>query len=501
MGAEKKDEKKDDKMDVDPPPAEAAPVDPVAALTADLKAALAAVDRFVATREPRFVFVALGTVGKVRALEAKEGFKGKGAAVLAALLNTIVPPAHPLRTALTDALALVSAPVEAASSEEEKKEKSKPLGPEAEVLLSVLVLVLLIDAKKKVEACAAADLLLERLATWNRRTLDPFAERLYFYASWAYECAEKLQDLRSRLLAAHRTACLHHNAACQATTFNLLLRNYLHYKLVDQADKLLTKANFPEQASITQLARFLYYNGRIKALQLEYTEAHRCLQQAQRKAPQTKALGFRLTVHKLGTIVQLLLGEIPERAVFRNKQSRAPMLPYLKLVQAVRLGDLASFKTSMENHAAAYQADGNYTLVMRLRQNVIRAGLRNISVAYSRIALSDVAAKLHLDHPEDMEPIAAKAIRDGVIDAKLDHTNGTLVSEGPTDVYSTLEPQAAFHKRITFCLNVHNDAVKAMSYPPDAHKGDLPDAETVKERQREEQELAQSLAEEDDDEF
>jgi len=275
----------------------------------------------------------------------------------------------------------------------------------------------------------------------------------------------------------------------------------LHYKLIDQADKLLTKASFPEQASNTQLARFLYYNGRIKAAQLEYTEAHRCLQQAQRKAPQSKALGFRLTVHKLGTIVQLLLGEIPERAVFRAKDSRAPMMPYLRLVQAVRRGDLLAFKTTMEAHAPVYTSDGNLTLVMRLRQNVIRAGLRNISLAYSRISLTDVAAKLGIDHSEDMEPIAAKAIRDGVIDGKLDHANGYLISDSSTDVYSTLEPQAAFHKRITFCLNVHNDAVKAMSYPPDAHKGDLPDAEAVKERQREENELAQSLAEEDDDEY
>jgi 26S proteasome regulatory subunit N3 len=74
-----------------------------------------------------------------------------------------------------------------------------------------------------------------------------------------------------------------------------------------------------------------------------------------------------------------------------------------------------------------------------------------------------------------------------------------LVSKEGHDVYSTLEPQAAFHKRITFCLNIHNDAVKAMAYPPDAHKDELPDAETIKERQREEQELAEALAEEDYD--
>jgi hypothetical protein len=40
-----------------------------------------------------------------------------------------------------------------------------------------------------------------------------------------------------------------------------------------------------------------------------------------------------------------------------------------------------------------------------------------------------------------------------------------------------------------------------MSYPPDSHKGELPDADAIKERQREEQELAREIAEEEDDEF
>jgi len=367
------------------------------------------------------------------------------------------------------------------------------------MLLSVLVLLMLLDGKKTPQAMSWGVLLMERVGACRRRTLDPLADLVYFYTSWAYETAGQLQAIRSPLLAAHRTASLHHNTTCQATILNLLLRNYLHYKLYDQAEKLLTKTAFPEQASNTQLARYLYYTGRIKALQLEYTEAHRCLLQAQRKAPSSKGHGFRLTVHKLASIVQLLLGEIPERAAFREPASRKPMLPYLKLVQAVRLGDLSAFRQTMETHAATFNADSNHTLIVRLRQNVIRAGLRNISLAYSRIPLADVAAKLALDHPEDMESIAAKAIRDGVIDATLDHAAGVLNSRESHDVYSTLEPQAAFHKRITFCLNIHNDAVKAMSYPPDAHKGELPDAEAVKERQREEHELAQSLAEEDYD--
>lgn len=127
--------------------------------------------------------------------------------------------------------------------------------------------------------------------------------------------------------------------------------------------------------------------------------------------------------------------------------------------------------------------------------------MRNISLSYSRIYLKDVAAKLALDHPEDMESIAvrlrrstrslaslaalslshahcppyrgramgptfpprpspvppnpphsslptpapsqAKAIRDGVIEATLDHKEGVLYSKEPSDVYSTLEPQVS----------------------------------------------------------
>ena len=40
---------------------------------------------------------------------------------------------------------------------------------------------------------------------------------------------------RSLLLALHRTAVLRHDKYGQETLLNLLLRNYLHYNLYDQA--------------------------------------------------------------------------------------------------------------------------------------------------------------------------------------------------------------------------------------------------------------------------
>lgn len=106
----------------------------------------------------------------------------------------------------------------------------------------------------------------------------------------------------------------------------------------------------------------------------------------------------------------------------------------------------------------------------RLRHNVIKTGLRKINVSYSRIRLTDVCAKLKLDNVEDAEFIVAKAIRDHVIDATLDHETGTLRSKEHIDVYSTTEPMEAYHARISFCLKMHNEAVRAMRYPPNAAK-------------------------------
>lgn len=100
----------------------------------------------------------------------------------------------------------------------------------------------------------------------------------------------------------------------------------------------------------------------------------------------------------------------------------------------------------------------------------------------------------------DAESIVSKAIRDGAIDATIDHANGWMVSKETGDIYSTNEPQIAFNSRIAFCLNMHNEAVRALRFPANSHK-DKESAEKRRERQQQEQELAKHIAEEDDDEF
>ena len=124
------------------------------------------------------------------------------------------------------------------------------------------------------------------------------------------------------------------------------------------------------------VGRYLYYTGRIQAMQLDYTDAYTKLMQSTRKAPARKpahsarprlervrgfcsvfslslslatqkesfsslvsreqantALGFRRSVQQLTLLVQLLMGEIPDRSMFGGEGMRTALAPYLELAR------------------------------------------------------------------------------------------------------------------------------------------------------------------------
>jgi 26S proteasome regulatory subunit N3 len=137
------------------------------------------------------------------------------------------------------------------------------------------------------------------------------------------------------MLAALRTATLRYDTDTQGTLLTLLLRNFIHYKLYDQADKLVSRTTFPESSGNNLFARYLYYLGRIRAIQLDYSAAHQHLLTASRKAPQQNkaAAGFLQTVHKFLVVVELLMGDIPERSDFRKPMLEKVLAPYAQIVQ------------------------------------------------------------------------------------------------------------------------------------------------------------------------
>jgi 26S proteasome regulatory subunit N3 len=349
------------------------------------------------------------------------------------------------------------------------KKEVKDVIPEIDIFLGILVQVLFLDTKENEKGAHFSTQLSEQIHSLNRRTLDSLAARVYFYFSLFAEQLQPLPpspsspvvSLRPTLLAALRTAVLRKDIDTQSTVIVLLLRNYLSTSHIAQADLLVSHTKFPENASNNQVARYLYYLGRIRAIQLRYTEAHEHLTAATRKAPSSlSAAGFTQTATKLLLVVELLMGDIPERATFRLASLERALAPYLELVQAVRVGNLEDFESAIKQNSNIFKRDGTYTLILRLRQNVIKTGIRMMSLSYSRISLRDICIRLHLGSEESAEYIVAKAIRDGVIEASLDRERGFMKSKEIGDVYATREPGEAFHDRIRACLALHDESVK-----------------------------------------
>lgn len=449
------------------------------------------IEKAVVSKEPRFI---------LRVLRALPNTRQKTNPVVLRSLATQLYPAGQERNAI---LVFVEEPAAGATEPEVPRARAatKSPMPEVDAYYHLLVLVRLLDGRHLEKASQCSEALMNKIVTQNRRTLDLLAAKAYFYHSRVAELTNKLDSIRGFLHARLRTATLRNDFEGQAVIINCLLRNYLHYSLYDQADKLVNKSVFPESASNNEWARFLYYLGRIKGAKLEYSQAHKNLVMALRKAPQNAAIGFRQTVQKLIIVVELLLGDIPERQIFRQAALRPSLAPYFQLTQAVRLGNLKRFSEVLEHFGPKFQQDYTYTLIIRLRHNVIKAAIRSIGLSYSRISPRDIAKKLGLDAAEDAEFIVAKAIRDGVIEATLDPEKGFMRSKDSTDIYSTREPQLAFHQRISFCLDLHNQSVKAMRYPPKSYGKDLESAEERREREQQDLELAKEMAEEDDDGF
>jgi 26S proteasome regulatory subunit N3 len=245
-------------------------------------------------------------------------------------------------------------------------------------------------------------------------------------------------------------------------------------------------------------------SGRIQALRLEYTSAFSNLSQCLRKTPTNTGLGFRIAAQRLLVVIQLLMGEIPDRHVFVSPGMKAELAPYMVITQAVRRGDLSVFNKAVSDHVSRLQEDKTYTLISRLAHQVVKAGLRKLHVSYSRISLQDIADRLGLPSSASAQFVVAKAVRDGVLEATIFHEEGYVQSHDLVDVYATKEPAEAFHRRIAYCLTTHNDAVRGMRYPPDAYKRQLEASRGNRSKagdEKTDEEKAQELEDELDDDY
>ncbi|EQB59207.1 hypothetical protein CGLO_00424 [Colletotrichum gloeosporioides Cg-14] len=489
-------------------------VDPVVQAVADIKSNFALLDRAVVLFDARFTLRALRSISTIRkrltpdiiAQVIVETFPATVASgnVAKQLLVAIGRENVPLGRPSGPEMEVDSEPAKTAKNGQKKE--AKEIIPEIDIFLGILIQVHLYDSKQFQLGADFSKQLTDRIHNLNRRTLDSLSAKVYFYYSMFCENLapqpsspqSPIVAIRPTLLAALRTAVLRKDIDTQASVIVLLLRSYLLTSHIAQADLLVSHTQFPENAANNQVARFLYYLGRIRAIQLRYTEAHEHLTAATRKAPSSAAaVGFSQTATKLLLVVELLMGDIPERSTFRQPTLELALHPYFLLVQAVRVGKVQNFETIIADHADTFRRDGTYSLILRLRQNVIKTGIRMMSLSYSRISLRDICIRLDLGSEESAEYIVAKAIRDGVIEATLDREHGYMKSKEVGDVYATREPGEAFHDRIRACLALHDESVKAMRFPMNQHRLELKNAQEARERERE---MAKEIQEGDLDE-
>ncbi|OCF76375.1 26S proteasome regulatory subunit N3 [Kwoniella mangroviensis CBS 8886] len=491
--------------------------EPVLTVEEEILNNITLIGRAVSTIEPRFTIRVLRTLTTLRKKLNKAVLKNvfdqafpkgskTGQSLIANSIFSSLPSSsseESMEVDPTDSTTTTTAGDTAATTQKKKKFSSpldnsgNDLIPEGIIYLRLLLILLNLDAGKVVEAGEFALETTEIISSLNRRTMDQIAAKVWFYLARSFELQGRLAELQPYFLAIRQTASLRKDETLEVTVINLLLRSYLASQQYDQADKLIAKSTFLGAANQAQTVRWLFYASRLRAIQLNYAQARNYLQTAIRRAPKDEvAPGFVQLIHKYFIIVVLLTGVIPDRAMFRKPVLKQALLPYFQIVQAVRIGDITGFEKAFQTHEQVFLNDSTHFLILRLRHFVIKTALRSITLSYSRISLADICVKLKLDSEEDTEYIVAKAIKDGVIDAFIDHEKGFIVSKQIKNVYETDEPTIQFNKRVNFCTQVYNESVRAMRYPPNAHRKELDTAADARERDRE---IAQLIQENEND--
>merc|ERR1719263_96603 len=122
------------------------------------------------------------------------------------------------------------------------------------------------------------------------------------------------------------------------------------------------------------------------------------------------------------------------------------------------------FQEFMNQFINQFLEDKTYMLITRLSHNVIKTTLRKITLTYSRITIKEVSKKLNINNMLETEYVISKAIRDGIMNAFIDHEQQIMTSKNHISNCLIVDPQSQLDKRIKFCLQLHRQCLKSLSY-------------------------------------
>lgn len=116
---------------------------------------------------------------------------------------------------------------------------------------------------------------------------------------------------------------------------NLILRCFILTDDYKSASEFIKHTLFPENKINNEFTKYLYYTARIQAVQLRYRESFTRVSQALRKSPENAAIGFRVAAQKLAIVVEMLMGDIPNRGIFVEGEVSKYLFPYYELTRSL----------------------------------------------------------------------------------------------------------------------------------------------------------------------
>ncbi|KAH7824281.1 putative 26S proteasome regulatory complex, subunit RPN3 [Monocercomonoides exilis] len=391
-------------------------------------------------------------------------------------------------------------------NDEKDKKKKTPIvvppikythGMELEGFLRLLAVMVLYREKNYDRALTCAQDLVMRLGSLQveqRQPLfDVLAKTYYFISRILVKKGGKdhLYASRVQFTTALRTAIHVNDAQGQATLINIILSIFINQGEFVQANQFLSSVVFPPVGSCAsvQHARYAFYVATLRAIEGKHKEADENIQLALSRSPK-HVLGFRIACTKLSVLVQLLQGFTPKRSIFFEPGFSHELKPYLDITSAVREGRVKEFDEIVASKAEIFKKDGLYSLIIRLRLNVVQTGLRRLCRVYSTLSLEDIKQKLVLSSESEAESAASKAISDGLIDAVIDHDAKCIRTMEEATIYETTIPNDKIQRRITACVDINERLMKAMRYSR-LRNWDEEDEELRKAREEIENEFGQ----------
>ena len=102
--------------------------------------------------------------------------------------------------------------------------------------------------------------------------------------------------------------------------------------------------------------------------------------------------GFLLACTKLLIACHLLMGDIPDKHLFKAvHQESHPLYYYKEICKSVKFGDMQSYLNTVKAQSQLFESDNTFGFMLRLKPAVRKSAIKSIMNVYSCISLKDMA--------------------------------------------------------------------------------------------------------------